>query len=90
MMTDLDEVFCAEELRLALSPVSEVALSASAPEVEEAKAALGLETRAEHDGEPACGWCGRSSLPGGLADESLGGPEDHACVDAGDCADARA
>lgn len=91
-------IACVEELRggLAGLPGRTLALALTAGDGQDAghltaaKAALGLEVRAEHDGEPACDWCGRSDPPGGLADESLGGPQVHACVDGDDCARARA
>jgi hypothetical protein len=86
----------AEELRGGLSglPGRTLALALTADpdasHLQVAKAVLGLEPRAEPDGSPACGWCGRSKPPGGLADESLGGPEVHACADGADCAKTRA
>lgn len=89
MLTD-DGLSSAEELRLAMTPVTALELAASDPQEAEAKVALGLETRAQPDGSPACGWCGRSNPPGGLADESLGGPQVAACRDGQDCAAARA
>lgn len=89
MLTD-DGLSSAEELRLAMTPVTALELAASDPQAAEAKVALGLETRAQPDGSPACGWCGRSNPPGGLADESLGGPQVAACRDGQDCARTRA
>lgn len=55
-----------------------------------AKTALGLVLTAEPDGSPSCDWCGRHDPPGGLADESMGGPEVYACADGEDCAKTRA
>ena len=84
-------ISCVEEFRAELAGFDLLALAAD-PDVDDlqaAKTAFGLEVRAEPDGEPHCDWCGRSDPPGGLADESLGGPEVHACVDGDDCAETR-
>jgi hypothetical protein len=74
-----------EELRLASSPLTGAGTARPVTGDETARIALGLEPFTEHDGEPACDWCGRSDPPGGLADESLGGPPVHACHDEGTC-----
>ena len=68
-------ISCAEELRggLAGLPGLTLAVALTAPDDTDASrqaaaAAFGLEVRAEHDGEPACDWCGRSDparRPGG-------------------------
>lgn len=86
----ISELADLEEFRLSLSPVTGVALSQAEAELAEARTVLGLETRAEPDGQPHCDWCGRSDPPGGLRDESLGGPEVHACADTDGCVAARA
>jgi hypothetical protein len=91
-------IISVEQLRGALAGLPGVTLAVSLTRPGEdtdadrqtAKAFFGLEVRAEPDGEPHCDWCGRSSPPSGLADESLGGPEVHACVDGDDCAASRA
>lgn len=81
----------AEALRLELSPWQhEVRLSAVNADLADAKQTLGLEPYAEHDGKPACDYCGRSHPPAGLEDQSLGGPQVHECHDSEDCASARA
>ena len=71
-----------EQWRGELQGVSVLALVAD-PDVPDHQAAadvaLGLDARAEHDGEPACDWCGRSDPPAGLEDQSMGGP---ACTSA--------
>ena len=61
------------------------------PDHQAAATALGLHPRAEPDGPPpSCGWCGRSDPPGGLEDQSMGGPPVHECVDGASCQGARA
>ena len=60
------------------------------PDHQAAAIALGLNPRAEHDGEPACDWCGRSDPPSGLEDQSLNGPASFECNDSEDCQGARA
>jgi hypothetical protein len=82
-----------EEFRAGQAGFDLLALGADPPDADHlqaAKVALGLEVRAEPDGPgPSCGWCGRSDPPSGLADESMGGHEVHACVDGTDCAATR-
>ena len=87
-----DRIESAEELRLELAPGwAELALAAGTDsDLAEAKIVLGLEVRAEPDGEPHCDFCGRSAPPSGLEDQSLGGPPVHECNNAEDCQSARA
>jgi len=88
----------AEELRGALNGLPGVTLAVSLTRPGEdtdadrqtAKALFGLEPRAQPDGEPHCDYCGRSSPPSGLEDQSLGGPPVHECNDSADCQTARA
>ena len=92
MTSGLLMIASAGDLRLELAPAGSGAVALAAgwePELAPAKVVLGLNPGAEPDGSPACGWCGRSHPPGGLADESMGGPEVHACTDGQDCATAR-
>ena len=82
-----------EQWRGELQGVSVLALAADAdvPDRQAAKIALGLEPVTEPDGPPpSCGYCGRSDPPGGLEDQSMGGPAVHECNDSADCQSARA
>jgi hypothetical protein len=80
-----------EALRLSfLTEPEQLELAAAEDDAHHAAATLaGLEPWAEHEAEPACDWCGRSSPLSGLADESLGGPPNFACHDTEDCQKAR-
>ena len=89
----LGTVTSTESLRGELAGVSVLALAAGDPSASDyhaAKIPLGLAPRAEHDGEPACDWCGRSNPPGGLEDQSLNGPPSHECHDSASCQTTRA
>jgi hypothetical protein len=88
IVTD-DEVFTAEDLRLALDEPAQIALTSAKHDGKAARTALGLSLRAVPEGSPACDWCGSAGGHGGLEDESMGGPESYACADAAGCAGRR-
>lgn len=79
---------CVEELRLSFLTEGEQLRLAAEPEdaAHQAIALFGYQLVAEPDGSPpTCDWYGRHDPSGGLADESLGGPANWACVDTEGC-----
>jgi hypothetical protein len=69
-----------------ITPAFELSMAEEPGDAEEAKQVLGLKPRVTPDGPgPSCGYCGRTSPPGGLEDMSQGGPAVHTCKDTKNC-----